>query len=42
MIEKLDNIIAKYEELTAKVVDPAVIADNKLWKKLVKEHNTPN
>lgn len=39
MIEKLDNIIAKYEELTAKVVDPAIIADNKLWKKLVKEHS---
>ena len=39
MIEKLDNIIAKYEELTVKVVDPAVIADNKLWKKLVKEHS---
>ncbi len=39
MIEKLDGIKQKYDELTKKVVDPAVIADNKLWKKLVKEHS---
>jgi len=39
MIEKLDSIIEKYKELTQKVVDPNVIADNRLWKKLVKEHS---
>jgi len=39
MIEKLDTIMEKYKELTAKVVDPNVIADNRLWKKLVKEHS---
>jgi len=31
--------MAKYEELTKKVVDPQVIADNRLWQKLVKEHS---
>ena len=39
MIEKLDNIMEKYKELTKKVVDPDIIADNRLWKKLVKEHS---
>ena len=39
MIEKLESIMAKYEELTKKVVDPQVIADNRLWQKLVKEHS---
>lgn len=39
MIDKLDNIMQKYEELTKKVVDPSVIADNKTWQKLVKEHS---
>lgn len=39
MIEKLESIVTKYEELTKKVVDPEVIADNRLWKKLVKEHS---
>lgn len=39
MIEKLENIMQKYKELTQKVVDPSIIADNRLWKKLVKEHS---
>ena len=39
MIDKLDNIMQKYEDLTKKVVDPSVIADNKTWQKLVKEHS---
>lgn len=39
MIEKLESIMEKYRELTTKVVDPEVIADNRLWKKLVKEHS---
>lgn len=39
MIEKLESIMEKYRELTNKVVDPEVIADNRLWKKLVKEHS---
>ena len=39
MIEKLDSIMEKYKELTEKVVDPNIIADNRLWQKLVKEHS---
>ena len=34
MIEKLETIMEKYRELTAKVVDPNVIADNRLWQKI--------
>ena len=39
MIEKLETIMEKYRDLTAKVVDPNIIADNRLWQKLVKEHS---
>ncbi len=39
MIEKLESIAKKYEELTAKIIDPQVIADNRTWQKLVKEHS---
>ena len=39
MIEKLENIANKYEELTAKIIDPQVIADNRTLQKLVKEHS---
>ena len=36
---KLDNIKKKFEELTESIADPAIIADNKEWTKLVKEHS---
>ena len=36
--DKLDDIQKKYEELTVLVSKPEVIADNKAWTKLVKEH----
>ncbi|MBQ4049915.1 MAG: peptide chain release factor 1 [Clostridia bacterium] len=36
-IEKLKNIKEKYDILGEKTADPAVIADNKEWTKLVKE-----
>ena len=39
MIEKLEKIVEKYEDLTKKVGDPAIIADNRTWQKLVKEHS---
>ncbi len=39
MIEKLDSIVEKYKELTKKIGDANVIADNKTWQKLVKEHS---
>ncbi|WKY48521.1 peptide chain release factor 1 [Eubacteriaceae bacterium ES3] len=38
MLEKLDFLAEKYAELNDKISDPAVIADQNLWKKLVKEH----
>jgi peptide chain release factor 1 len=38
--EKLDSIKSKFEELTRLISDPAVIADNKEWTKLVKEHSS--
>ena len=39
MIEKLDSIEKKFEDLTSKIADPAVIADNRTWQKLAKEHS---
>lgn len=38
MLEKLDFIQEKYQELSNKISDPKVIADKTLWTKLVKEH----
>lgn len=37
MFDKLDFILEKYEELSMKVSDPEVIADQKLWQKHIKE-----
>ena len=39
MIEKLDSIEKKFEDLTSKIADPAIIADNRTWQKLAKEHS---
>ena len=38
-IEKLEGIRKKYDELTALIVKPEIIADNKEWTKLVKERS---
>ena len=38
MLDKLDNIVKNYEEIAKKIADPAVIADNRTWQKLAKEH----
>ncbi len=38
MPEKLQKIIAAYEELTAKLMDPAVASDPKEYARLAKEH----
>lgn len=38
MLDKLEFIHGKYEEISNKISDPQVIADNALWTKLVKEH----
>ena len=40
MFEKLESVEKRYEELTAKISDPAIIADNNEWRKLVKEHSS--
>jgi peptide chain release factor 1 len=37
MFDKLDFISDKYDELSAKVSDPEVIADQNLWRKHIKE-----
>lgn len=39
-IEKLEKTVEKYDELTKKVCDSEVIADNRTWQKLVKEHSS--
>lgn len=39
MFEKLEFIEGKYEELSIKISDPEIIADQNQWKKLVKEHS---
>jgi len=36
--QKLEQIVEKYNALTVGVSDPKIIADNKEWTKLVKEH----
>ena len=38
MFDKLDDVEKRYEELTAQISDPDVIADNRKWQKLMKEH----
>ena len=40
MFEKLETVEKRYEELTQKISDPAIIANNNEWKKLVKEHSS--
>lgn len=39
MREKLQSILASYEELTARLSDPAVIGDQKRYARLAKEHS---
>jgi len=39
MFDKLSFIDDRFKELEAKISDPAVIADQELWRKLCKEHS---
>ena len=39
MFDKLEEVEKRYEELTIKISDPEVIADNREWQKLMKEHS---
>ncbi|MDD4504174.1 MAG: peptide chain release factor 1 [Clostridiaceae bacterium] len=38
MLDKLEFIEEKYEDLSYKISDPEVIGDQNMWQKLVKEH----
>ena len=40
MFEKLESVENRYVELTQKISDPAIIADNNEWRKLMKEHSS--
>ncbi len=40
MLDKLEFIEEKYEDLGHKISDPEVIGDQNLWQKLVKEHSS--
>ena len=40
MFEKLETVEKRYEELTIKISDPEIIANNNEWRKLVKEHSS--
>ena len=39
MLDKLSGIEERYKELESKIADPAVIADQELWRNLCKEHS---
>ena len=39
IIEKTQKMIDRFDELTELIADPAIIADNREWKKLVKERS---
>ena len=38
MFQKLDAVEKRYDELTAKISDPEVIANQSEWQKYMKEH----
>lgn len=38
MFQKLEDVEKRYDDLTLKISDPAVIAQNKEWQKMMKEH----
>ena len=40
MLDQTTKIKQRFDELTEMVVNPEIIADNKLWQKLVKERNS--
>lgn len=40
MLEKLDFLVEKYNDLTNKISDPEVISDQQEWQRLMKEHSS--
>lgn len=39
MLEKIENIKKRYDELTQQIMDPDIISDNREWQKKAKERN---
>ena len=39
MIQRLEDVEKRYEDLTIKISDPEIIAQNKEWQKMMKEHS---
>ncbi|OON96041.1 MAG: peptide chain release factor 1 [Epulopiscium sp. Nele67-Bin005] len=39
MFAQLDELIVKFENISTKISDPAVIANQEMWRKLMKEHS---
>ena len=39
MFQKLEDVEKRYDELTKKISDPEIIAQNKEWQKMMKEHS---
>ena len=37
MFQKLEDVEKRYEDLTEKISDPEVIAQNKEWQKMMKD-----
>ena len=38
MLDKLRQLCGRYEQLSERIADPAVMADRDAWRELVKEH----
>lgn len=39
MIQRLEDVEKRYDDLTVKISDPEIIAQNKEWQKMMKEHS---
>lgn len=39
MFEQIEELVKKYDEMSQKISDPEIIADQELWQKLMKEHS---
>ena len=42
MLEKLEGLVSRFEEISTLITDPAVIADQKRYVKLTKEYKDLN
>lgn len=39
MFEQIEELVKKFEDISKKISDPDIIADQELWRKLMKEHS---